>query len=281
MSSLRIMSFNIRYDNPEDHTCSWKYRKERVASMIRFHQVDVCGLQEVLLNQLSDLQSFLPEYDYIGVGREDGEQAGEFSPVFYRKDRVSPIALDTFWLSETPEVKGSLGWDAVCKRIVTWVKFKDLRTDHVFYHFNTHFDHAGELAKQQSARLLHSYIQRSTENDAVVVTGDFNATPDSRVYAILTEPSAKSLSDSRLCTLHDHHGPSITFHAFRGDQFIQRMINEEKIGYKWHGEEMFSLIDYLFVSDQFTVLQEAVLADHWDGAYPSDHFPVVADLRIK
>lgn len=278
--TFRIMSFNIRYDNPQDLNFSWNFRKERVASMIRFHQADLCGLQEVLLHQLYGLLDDLPDYGYIGVGREDGVQAGEFSPILYDKKRFFPIAHDTFWLSETPDIKGSLGWDAVCKRIVTWAMFKDNVTQKVFFHFNTHFDHFGETAKIQSAYLLKERLSEISKDQPAVVTGDFNSTPDSKVYDILTGPYIKKLTDCRHCAVHGHHGPTITFHAFRGNEYIQSMINEDKLAYKWHGEEMFLWIDYIFVGSRVKVLQEGVLADHWDGIYPSDHSPVVADLTI-
>ena len=131
---LRVMSFNIRNDNDGDKGLnSWKVRKDKVASVIRFHHTDIVGLQEVLKDQLEYLDSHLSEYDFIGVGRDDGEDAGEFVPIFYRKDRITLEDWGAFWLSETPEVKGSMGWDAACVRVTTWGKFKDRRTNQIFF----------------------------------------------------------------------------------------------------------------------------------------------------
>lgn len=277
---FRIMSFNIRNDNPHDLSNGWQYRKERAASMIRFHRVDLCGLQEVVEHQLHDLLNMLPEFAYIGVGRDDGAAAGEYSPILYRKDRFTPVGHGTFWLSETPDVKGSRGWDAVCRRIVTWAKLEDKRTGSKLVHFNTHFDHQGENARIQSALLLKGRMGNIAGGDPIVATGDFNCTEQSMPYAILTGPDAPSLYDARKLSLQPHHGPSITFHAFRGNEYVHRLIGEDKPSYQWHGEDMFSLIDFILISERMTVLQEGVLADHWDGGYPSDHSPVVADLEI-
>ncbi len=147
------MTFNIRVDVPSDSLNSWPYRKAKAASMIRFHQADIVGLQEALAGQLEDLAAGLPDYDWFGVGRDDGHDQGEFMAIFYLKKRFQVIKQSTFWLSETPQIPGK-GWDAACNRIVTWGEFKDNITGKVFYHFNTHFDHMGEIARQESAKLL-------------------------------------------------------------------------------------------------------------------------------
>lgn len=284
MNSIRVMSFNIRYDNANDMGNSWRYRKDMAASIFRFHKIDIGGLQEVLINQLKDLLGELPGYDFIGVGREDGEEEGEFSPIIYKKDSFIPMTQGTFWLSQTPDVKGSIGWDAACRRIVTWAEFKDTRTQKAVFYFNTHFDHAGETAKKESAHLLLKRIEEIAGENAVVVTGDFNSTENSLAYRILTGNGSSSktgnLTDSRHCTAYAHHGPTITFHAFRGNEYIQDRLKETKMPYQWHGEEMFSLIDFIFIKNKIKVLQEGVLADNWDGRYPSDHMPVIADIDL-
>jgi hypothetical protein len=144
---IRVMSFNIRLNTPADSANAWPHRKEMVASMMRFHRADLTGVQEALKDQMDDLTKLLPEFGWMGVGRDDGKEAGEYSAIFYLKDRFAVLEQNTFWLSESPEKPGSMGWDAACVRIVTWAKFKDKRMGKAFYHFNTHFDHIGEKAR--------------------------------------------------------------------------------------------------------------------------------------
>ena len=134
---INVMSFNIRYDNPEDSLDNWKFRKDRAAKAIRFYNVDILGTQEVLHNQLEDFKQRLPEYDVIGVGREDGKEKGEYSALWYKKDRFTLIDSGYFWLSETPEVAGSKGWDGACERIASWAKLKDKVTGKEVFALNT------------------------------------------------------------------------------------------------------------------------------------------------
>src|SRR5688572_23652685 len=150
---LRVMSFNIRYDEPRDGENAWPNRKKLVATLIRLHQVDLIGVQEALKGQLDDLSELIPEYAWIGVGRTDGKLGGEFSAILFRKNRFAMLETATFWLSETPHIP-SKGWDAAFPRIVTWAKFSDKQTQRVFFHFNTHFDHRGTRAREESGRLL-------------------------------------------------------------------------------------------------------------------------------
>ena len=136
LEPINVMSFNIRYDNPEDSLDNWKFRKDRAANAIRFYNVDILGTQEVLHNQLEDLKQRLPEYDVIGVGREDGKEKGEYSALWYKKDRFTLIDSGYFWLSETPEVAGSKGWDGACERIASWAKLKDKVTGKEVFAFD-------------------------------------------------------------------------------------------------------------------------------------------------
>ena len=262
---VRVMTFNIRYDEPRDKENAWPNRKELVAGMIRFHHADLVGVQEALKRQLSDLDVLLPDYAWLGVGRGDGKAAGEFSAIFYRKARFKPLQSSTFWLSETPQVPSS-GWDASYPRIVTWVKFQDLETAKIFFHFNTHFDHRGVQARTESARLLLKRIREMAGNLPVVVTGDFNFTESSDGYQILTGKHAEtsssahpSLQDARYISQHGHYGPTSTFNEFKA------LIPERKI-------------DYVFVKGNIRVLQHGVLSDTWDGRFPSDHLPVLAEI---
>lgn len=262
---LRIISFNIRYDNPRDGENAWLNRKENVASMIQFHDADIAGLQEALKGQLDDLDSLLQNYDWYGVGRDDGIEAGEHMAVFYKRDRLNLLDKGTFWLSSTPET-ASKGWDGGSFRTVTWIKFEDKFNGMVFYHFNTHFDNAGQTARRESANLLPEKITELAGDYPVVVTGDFNVRPDSDVYSILTGvdggESADVLIDAQSVSLFPHHGPSGTWTGFTE-------IDEDR------------RIDYIFVKGEITVLRHGFLSDTFDGRFPSDHLPVLAEVIIR
>lgn len=268
VSYIRVMTFNVRYDEPRDNANAWPNRKELVASMIRFHNADLVGVQEALKRQLEDLDTLLPEYSRVGVGRADGKTGGEYSAILYRKTRFESLESSTFWLSETPNVP-SPGWDAAYPRIVTWAKFKDLKTGKIFFHFNTHFDHRGVRARKESARLLLNRISQTGGELPVVVTGDFNFTESSEGYQLLTgknsgeSVSSKSvLRDTRYSSPHGHHGPTSTFNEFKA------LVPGMKI-------------DYVFVKGSIRVIQHGVLSDTWDGRFPSDHLPVLAEIVIE
>ena len=255
--SLRVMTFNIRYDEPRDGANAWPKRKQMVASMIRFYNADLVGVQEALKGQLDDLETLLPEYSWMGVGRADGKTSGEYSAIFYRKSRFKSLESSTFWLSETPNVP-STGWDAALPRIVTWARFKDLATGKTFFHFNTHFDHRGEKARTESARLLLNQISQTAQSLPVVVTGDFNFTESADGYQLLKS----ALKVGRYASQHGHHGPTSTFNDFKA------LVPERKI-------------DYVFVKGNIRIVQHGVLSDTWDGRFPSDHFPVLAEIVIQ
>lgn len=267
-SYIRVMTFNIRYDEPRDKENAWPNRKEMVASMIRFHQADLVGVQEALERQMSDLEKLLPDYAWVGVGRADGKAGGEFSAIIYRKARFSRLESSTFWLSETPDVP-SKGWDAAYPRIVTWIKLKDTNTGKLFFHFNTHLDHRGVRAREESAGLLLKRINTISGQLPVVVTGDFNFNESSKGYQILTGKirekeigSQDSLRDARYLSQHGHHGSTSTFNEFKA--LIPDMT-----------------IDYVLVKGPVRVLQHGTLSDTWDGRFPSDHLPVLAEILIE
>lgn len=265
LPGFRVMTFNIRFDNPDDGINRWANRKEMVASVIRFHGADLAGLQEALRPQIDDLAELLPQYAWFGVGRDDGGNRGEFSPVFYRKARFELAAQSTFWLSEQPEVPGSGGWDAALPRIVTWGKLRDRITGREFYLFNTHFDHAGTAARRESARLLRHKIAEIAGNAPVILTGDFNSDPAGEPYRILTGEIAAAgpaLQDAYVVSASPHHGPVATFTGFeplpRGDR-----------------------IDYIFINRLIQVEKHGILAERFGDRWPSDHFPVIAKMTIR
>lgn len=257
---LNVLSFNMRYDNPEDGENNWRYRRERVARVIAANDVDLFGAQELLVGQLNDLKGLLPGYAEVGVGREDGAEAGEFNPVFYRADRFELLDWGTFWLSETPEVAGSKGWDAACERLATWTVLRDRDGRELFF-INTHLDHMGEVARREGVSLLLGRIDSLSGGRPVVLTGDFNATPDSEVIAHV-------VADGRLRHTRDvadvREGASWSFADYGSIPEADRQ-----------------LIDYVFVNDGLDVPMYRVLPDTLDGGYLSDHAPVLVKLQYN
>jgi len=261
---LRVMSFNIRYDEPRDGVNAWPRRKDLVAATIAFHRVDLAGLQEVLAAQLADLRELLPEYGAVGVGRDDGKEAGEFNPVLFRKDRFRLLGSSTFWLSEEPDKPGLKGWDAACARVVTWARLRDLWTGETLVLFNTHFDHVGERARRESAKLILSNLPRIAAGAPLVLTGDFNGTREDAAYRTLVsgEGGRPLLRDARDLSARPPYGPPASFNGFRAEPAAGLPI------------------DHIFVGPSAIVLRAGILPATWSGRFVSDHNPVLAEVRL-
>jgi endonuclease/exonuclease/phosphatase family metal-dependent hydrolase len=261
---LIVMTFNIRMNTPADGQNAWPLRKDKVASQILFHHVNILGVQEALHEQMVDLQQLLPGYKYAGVGRDDGQTKGEYSAIFYDESRLEPLRSNTFWLSETPNVPGSKGWDAAITRIVTWVYFKDKKTGKKFYAFNTHFDHIGKIARAKSAELLLQKIDSIAGKETVLLTGDFNSTPEDDPIRIVTDTSNKlHLFNTGNYSQQPHYGPIGTFNGWQAAE-----IKDEPI-------------DYIFFKGKLNVNQHATLSQTWKGRFSSDHFPVMAVITLQ
>lgn len=259
---LRIMSFNIRLDLASDGPNAWPHRRDWVASLIRFHAPDAIGVQEALAHMLADLDARLPGFARVGVGRADGREGGEFSAILYRTDRLDMLENGTFWLSPTPEVAGSKGWDAAIERVATWARFQDRATGCTHVHVNTHFDHIGEQARQESARLIRRRLDSLARGLPVLVTGDLNADPQSvayRVFTVDTIDASPPLRDAFEVSEAGHYGPTSTWTAFKAIEPGRR-------------------IDYILVSGRIPVRTHGILSDSWDGRFPSDHLPVLASI---
>ncbi len=260
VDELTVMTFNMRYDTPRDGENNWKYRHDRIAQVILKQDADLFGAQEVLKHMLDTLVSRLADYAYVGVGRGDGVAAGEFSPVFYKKDRFELLDSGNFWLSETPDVAGSLGWDAACKRIASWAILKDRKGGKELFMLNTHLDHVGEVARRESIKLLLERIKQLRGDRPAILTGDFNATPDSEVIALL-------LADGSVAHTRDiadtTSGTSWTFSGFGKYPEAER-----------------TFIDYVLVTSEWKVASHTVLPDKLEEVYVSDHTPVVTKLSI-
>ena len=263
---LRVMSFNIRYDNPSDGVNAWPNRRDWVASLVRFHGADVVGVQEALAHMLTDLDTRLPGFGRVGVGRTDGREQGEFSAILYRTARLELLESGTFWLSPTPEVVGSKGWDTAIERVATWARFRDRSTGCRHLHLNTHFDHVGETARQESARLIRRRLATLAAGLPVVVTGDLNADPQSVAYRLLTRDAVpdgvSALGDAFATSRAGHYGPTSTWTAFKAIEPGRR-------------------IDFVMTSSDVSVLAHGILPDSWDGRFPSDHLPVLAVLASR
>ncbi|MDO5017222.1 MAG: endonuclease/exonuclease/phosphatase family protein [Porphyromonas sp.] len=213
-AALNVMSFNIRYDNKGDGRHQWANRLEEVGTMLNARDLDFIGTQEVLKNQLDDLAALLSDYRYIGVGRDDGKEEGEYAPLFYNTKRWQLKEGGYFWLSQDPEHPG-IGWDAACNRIVSWGHFANLANGQEVVCFNLHLDHVGETARRESVTLLKQRLRPFvTAELPVIVMGDFNAAPDSEVIAATKTPlDGMTLMDSYETATH-RVGPEWTFHDF-------------------------------------------------------------------
>ena len=255
--TIDIISYNIRYDNPDDAPNNWDNRKDFLISQLNFYNPDVFGIQEGLIHQVKEMDEGLKDYAYFGVGRDHGDERGEHTAVFYNKERVKLLEESTFWLSSTPE-EPSKGWDAALPRTCTYGIFQNKGDGTKFMVFNTHFDHVGVKAREESSKLILQKIKElNTEHYPVVVTGDFNLESDSPgVQVILTE-----MKDTHVAAGENAFGPDGTFNGFKFNKPVKNRI------------------DYIFVSDEFEVLKSAILSDSKDTRYPSDHLPVFARLK--
>lgn len=255
---LKVMSYNIRYDNPNDGKSSWEKREDQVITLITDLHPDIIGIQEALHNQVLDLQAALPDYSYYGQGRDDGAKKGEYCAVFYRTNRFEAGAQDVLWLSENPETKGSMGWDAACVRIQTRVVLTDKKLSTDLLVVNTHFDHQGVVARRNGAASLLETNSASIGSMPTIVLGDFNAEPDDEVYAMMTE----KLIDARASCMDQTEGPEHTYTGFKV------------------GHEVPKRIDYIFINESFKVTKFLVDDRSIKGRYPSDHLPVVVCLEL-
>jgi len=256
---LELITYNIRMNTSGDGEHAWPYRKDDVAALFRFHRAAIFCVQEALPGQMDDLAAAFPNYAYEGIGRDDGKREGEFSAVFFNKERFEKLDGGTFWLSETPD-QCSFGWDAACRRICSWVKLKEKATGQVLQVFNTHFDHIGEEARKESARLILRKVEEiSGAKGNVVLCGDFNLPPESAPVALITE----KLNDAFAVSALPAYGSVVTYHGFTYDDPPRNRI------------------DYVFVSRDVKVLRYGALTDSRDRAFFSDHLPVLVTLEFS
>lgn len=260
---LHVMTYNVRLNIASDSANSWQYRRDNLASVVLFHQAHILGVQEALHDQMVDLQQRLPQYKSVGGGRDDGKEKGEASAIFYDTVRLQLLQTDMLWLSLTPNVPGSKSWDAAITRMVTWAKFKDRKTKKIFFAFNTHFDHIGQVARKESAKIVLNKAKEIAGNTPLIFTGDFNAKPGDEPIQVITDKSNPlHLTDAKELSQTPHYGPTGTFNAFKNKE-----INDEPI-------------DYIFLKGKWKVLSHATISQTWQGKFASDHFAVFASLEL-
>lgn len=257
--NTKAMTFNIKYDNTGDTINNWNFRKTKMVALIQHYNPSFLGIQEGLHNQVNYLDSNLPNYNYIGVGRDNGKEKGEYSAIYYNKNNFKVIKSSTFWLSTTPN-KISVGWDASMERICSYALFQHKKTKQNYWVFNAHFDHIGVEARKNSAKLIIEKIKSlNTENYPVILMGDFNVTPPNTA----TITTIKNyLEDSYTVTAEKPYGPKGTFNGFT-DKIVKDRI------------------DYIFVK-HLNVLSVQIIDDRLDNnKHISDHLPVLTTLTTK
>lgn len=253
--SFNLATFNIRC--PVDKSPnSWQERKPRCLAVIRKNQLDIFGVQEAVRFQLDDLLG--DEFLFIGGGRDDFKNKGEFSAILYRKDRFELIKGGTLGLSEKPSVPGYKSWKTAYPRIATWGLFKDKKTGKQFVYYNTHLDHVSELARINGIKLLVNHAKENAKGKPLIISGDFNAKPTSATY----QTAASLLNDTAKVSLTPHTGPVQTFHGF--ERYVRTYP-----------------IDFIFVSDDIQVFSHKTDDTKFPEGFPSDHFPVITKLKLK
>jgi endonuclease/exonuclease/phosphatase family metal-dependent hydrolase len=256
--TLATMTFNIRYDNPNDGINSWEFRKASVIGLVDHYAPEIFGIQEGLYNQVQYLKNNLKPYKYIGVGREDGKQKGEHSAIFYDTTQYRMIKNSTFWLSEHPE-KVSVGWDAALERICTYGLFQNISSGKYIWVFNTHFDHMGILARKMSAELiLRKISDLNTEKLPLILMGDFNATADSDPIKILKS----TLTEASAVSQKPLYGPVGTFNSFNPTDSVSECI------------------DFIFISKLSVISCTHIDDKKNDNSCISDHYPVIVEIKF-
>jgi len=259
-SSVKIMTYNLKFDDPDDEVNNWDRRKMDVIALLNFYEPDLIGTQEGLKHQIDQIDRSLENHAYVGVGRDTGGEEGEFTAIFVDTTRFEILDNGTFWLSETPG-EPSRGWDAAIKRITTYILIRDLETNNEFYLFNAHLDHIGRNSRLESVKLIwEKYEEKSGRTRVpVVIMGDLNAEPGDPPVQYLSD----RLYDTYGLTENPPYGPEGTFNAFNFNEKPERRI------------------DYIFTDDNFRVLKYAAINDFSNFRYPSDHFPVYIEVFYK
>ena len=262
---ITVMSFNIRYGTAKDGENHWTARREMLFDVIRQQNADLVGLQEALASQIDEILAAIPMYAVVGVGRDDAARAGEYSAILFRKDRLQVAEAGTFWFSDTPSVPASKSWGNTITRICTWTRFVD-RDGRGFYHFNLHLDHQSQPSRERSTELLKQRIDaRALAKEPVVVTGDFNVGEGNPALLTLVGRGAGDGPAPFVDTFRVRHPDASAVGTFSGFTF---------------GATGGDKIDYVLVQPGTEVLAADIVRTSRNERYPSDHFPVVARVRL-
>lgn len=255
---MNVASYNIRLKTTADVGNLWDDRKDALTNLIKYHEFEIFGVQEAFIEQLQDMETRLPNFSYIGVGRDDGAQKGEHSAIFYNNKRFTAIKSGTFWLSATDTEKPNKGWDAALPRVCTWGVFKDKKSGKQFIFMNTHFDHIGKEARRESAKLIMAKARELAKGLPLILTGDFNVDENDEAYFTL----AKSGFVQDVYTLSPIvYAPNSSFNGWG-----KSLKTAERI-------------DHIFITKPFKVLKYGILTDTYMSKFPSDHFPVATTLK--
>lgn len=255
---IRIASYNLRYDSKGDSGNLWTSRYPIVSALIQFHDFDIFGTQEGLRHQIDTLAANLPGYTWYGLGRDDGQAKGEHSAIFFKTAKYKLLNKGDFWLSETPEKLGP-GWDARLNRICSWVQLQDVKSKKKFYVFNVHYDHQGVKARQESSKLILEKIKTIAGSNPTLLTGDFNGDHNSEWYQLIANSSVIGDTYRAVKKPYANNG---SFNSFKTPNSP-------------------AIIDHIFATKQFSVRRWGILTDSYYGKFPSDHFPVMADVTLK
>lgn len=251
---MKVLTFNVLCGGCEGH--DWFDRKDEVIATVRNYMPDIFGIQEAHVDWMKVFWNGMPEYDYVGVGRDDGKEGGEFSPVFYKKDKFELLDKGWFWISETPDVP-SKSWESCCNRICSWAKLKCIACGKTFIAMNVHLDHRSALARKNGVKMINEFAAK--QDLPVVITGDFNIPEKKECYIDMAEGGV--FSDVKYIAKETEN--EYTFHSF------------------FHHNCDSDVIDFVFVNKGFEALKYHVCQDKFDGHYPSDHCPVITEIKIK
>ena len=254
--NLTVISYNIRYNSSGDADDLWDLRKAELVAQIKAHEPSSFGVQEATPTQMLYLAESLPDYAYVGVGRDDGSTKGEYSAIFYQKAQFEVLQSGTFWLSDTPQ-QISTGWDAALPRICTYAQLKERASQRQFWHFNTHFDHMGKEARAESAKLIVSKIATLVDGgDAVILSGDFNAEPHEEPIGVLKNSFEDPANKVEL------QGPVGTFSGFELDANLDRRI------------------DYIFTKGVNVIGYQHLATRRTNGRWISDHLSILLSFEL-
>ncbi|MBQ9575326.1 MAG: endonuclease/exonuclease/phosphatase family protein [Muribaculaceae bacterium] len=287
-AQLLVGSYNIRYKNGGDSIKGnvWNKRCQVICDQVNFMSPDIFGAQEVLNGQLNDMLARLDGYDYIGVGRDDGKQAGEYAAIFYKTDRLRLLDEGNFWLNETPDRPG-LGWDAACVRICTWGRFagQTATDDDAFYFFNLHMDHVGVTARREAAKLIVRKIIEIAHDTPVIVTGDFNVDQNDEIYGIFT--TSGLLKDSYLAS-RLRFAENGTFNSFDPDLYTESRIDHILVSPSARVDSYGVLTNSYWIPDKSSADQlkghdapQQINFSKYSRRLPSDHYPVFVRLYLR